>query len=36
MPFMEHKEWLKMATKLKKKGNQDARMRNYRWIFMKY
>jgi len=23
MPFMEHKEWLKMATKLKKKGKQD-------------
>jgi len=23
MPFMEHKEWLKMATKLKKKGKKD-------------
>ena len=23
MPFMEHKDWLKMATKLKQKGNQD-------------
>jgi hypothetical protein len=24
MPFMEHKEWLKMATKLKEKGKKNG------------